>query len=895
MKNSKFSSGKIKGWIGFYSNKNIRGWVMNSAATEQRYDIQVSVGDVKSTIIAANEYREHLEQKGLGDGKYGFSFTLPASSKILSSETPVTITAIPSGEVLARKTLYELVGYEGPAPSQAANGSYIPAAEIVAEDRTFTGWVGAFASRRISGWLSDNGDTQKSQTVIVEVGDHRSPPILASEHRDHLTERDFGSTNLGFTYVIPEHVNVARGEGVRVLTEIGTSTGVSALIESGYDKFVDMKISRSTSSKFPRRKQEDSVLLWCPIAVCGLTTQLEQVTAILKAEKVKYHISYHVAPKIEHPELEHWIEPRDIDSPKMVLYFERFVAFDRGFEGSFKVFYVNLDWLSDTFLGLARTNADVILAPVSYRKELLEETFPSQKVIYLPWPSAIEPQVEGIKSTSVDHHAGKINVLYIGNDYSLNSRKSPEAVVEAITSYAGDNLIFDLKFRSTLPPEVKDKLVSCKSVRTIIDYPVESEVIAELHSLADVSIIPNECEGNGLSILEAWAFEVLPAVLDGHPMRDVADEMSALFIGCEQYGWKEKTPVYRTSSADILALFERLDHKTLSEMRPGLIARKNELKARKIVMRNVLRGLVHASGIRNKSQRLRIEAAHEVDQKSGSAGAYQLMFGSQQHRDLLPQAKSVDVIMTTSRRPDHLARSLPALVQAIERSPYKHRLFLAVDGLDEDTATIMREYKDALDVVLFTKDRSGLPFTWNSIRDLHDNYVSRHESPADYLCYIQDDCLILEPDRYFSTMVDTAERASPSILGLVSGFHTEVHPGFAVGTLDDRTIIYSDSIDGKNFMGRPRTFKSITPLTWWFSDGMRRGNPGPVRGSHFDLWLWKESPNSLSVQKRINIILPDLTTHIANDAHSSTWNNDTSDANVQSRINEGRVYATRAG
>lgn len=269
------------------------------------------------------------------------------------------------------------------------------------------------------------------------------------------------------------------------------------------------------------------------------------------------------------------------------------------------------------------------------------------------------------------------------------------------------------------------------------------------------------------------------------------------------------------------------------------------------------------------------------------------MFGTHDHSYLTRVPRLIDVILTTSQRPEHLKQSLPRLARAMELSPYKHRLFVTVDGLDQETNQLLAEYGDIIDVVMYTRSRVGLPFTWNVIRSINDAYTMRTEEAADYLCYIQDDCLINNPMEYFATMAEVASEASPGILGLVSGFHTEVHPGFAEGTCNSHNIIFSDTIDGKNFMGRLKTFKSIMPLTWWFADGMRRGNPGPVRGSHFDLWLWKESPNSLTVQKKINIIIPKLTSHIASAASESTWNNDTSDDNTKSRIEAGRVYLTR--
>lgn len=860
------------------------------------------MGEVTSDTIVADEPRKHLRERKIGNGRFGFSFRLPTDATFTGDELVQIISASDEMEIVSRR-LKDLVSLSvahaevvaaqpEPTAAQPANQATASEIEEMGDRAEFVGWLGTFASRRISGWISSKSRPNEPQQIIIRVGDHKSPPILANEERQHLESSGRPVTSLGFSYTLPNSLPIRREDIVEVLQVDGAPTGVELQLDKANDRFFDISKPSSIRSKFPRAKQEDAVLLWCPISVSGLTTQLEQVTEILRAEKIRYYISYHIAPSIDHPEVANWVNPKDIDSPKVVFYFERFAAFDRGFDSAFKIFYVNLDWLSDGFIGLARTYADIILAPVTFRQDYLERLFPNQKVLHLPWPSSIEPDDDNLNARAPAQD-GKINVLYVGNDYAENSRKSPFPVVEAILAYQGDNIEFHLKFRTPLPADVREKLEACSRVKTIIDAPTDRSVISSLHLQADVALIPNECEGNGLSLLEAWAFGVIPAVLRGHPMTDSADDESAFFIDCEQYGWREKTPVYRTTSQQVLEFFQRIDHSEINKRQSGIAQKIAELQARKIALKMAVRELMHVGGIRNKKVRLQVEAAHLLDDGTGQSKAQKLLFGNSQHRQFVRTARLVDVIMTTSQRPDHLRRSLPALIKAMELSPFRHRFFVAIDGLDEETSAMLNQFKSAIDVVLYTKSRAGLPFAWNSIRTLNENLTVRTEEAADYLCYIQDDCLINDPSEYFSAMVDMASAASPAFLGLVSGFHTDVHPGFATGRYLGYDVIFSDSIDGKNFMGRPSTFRRISPLTWWFSDGMRRGNPGPIRGSHFDLWLWKESPNSLAVQQRINVIIPKLTSHIASDPTESTWNNDTSDANTQARKEAGRIYITR--
>lgn len=659
--------------------------------------------------------------------------------------------------------------------------------------------------------------------------------------------------------------------------------------------------SRTTSeapkkSLSPRDRQDQIILLWAPISTAGLTVQLEQVTELLEKNKFPYKISYHMQPRVDHPLRKHWIEPRDIDSPKMVIYFERFVQFDRGFEGAFKVFYMNLDWLSDKTLSLAKVHAKAVLCPTPYRMEELSETFQNSQVLHLPWPANFEPRDSEIKTDPKE----PIRVLYVGNDYDDHSRKHPYEVVEAIQRLTRTDIVFDLKFRSALPQDVKDSLNQNSQVNTVIDWSTDYDAMKELYTTADINLIPNACEGNGLSILEAWASGTVPAVLDGHPMKDVTSAENSFRISCEETGKQEYAPYHKTTADDILAFLDRLTWDEVREKKEVVRGMAPELVDRKKRLEEALCSYALLSGIRTKGLRMRVAQAHlprghEKDNWKLRFGkrVSDLMLSEEGQSTLLRKPKLIDVMLTTSQRPWCLRDSLAQLIQAMRMSPYDHRLFVAIDTLDPGTLSIINQYSAEIDQVLWTKERHGLPYTWNSLNDLQRNTVNRSELKPDYICYIQDDCFIKEPASYFARMVGLASECMPGYLGFVSGYYTEVHPGFADFEWKGNRVIASDSIDGKNFMGTPEVMASVGPLSWWFSDGLRRGNPGPVRGSHFDLWQWKESPNSLSTQYRISLVLPDLCSHTAARASDSTWNNDTTDEAVQSRIELEKVYHTR--
>ena len=646
----------------------------------------------------------------------------------------------------------------------------------------------------------------------------------------------------------------------------------------------------------PRERQDNVVLLWAPISTAGLTIQLEQVAKILKKQKFNFKISYHIQPRIDHPLCEYWIEPSDIDRPTLVIYFERFVAFDRGFDAAFKVFYMNLDWLSKREISLARTHADVVLCPTPYLLDDLSKTFSNSKVVHLPWPAAFPPRRKPAKLTT----KRPLKVLYVGNDFDEQSRKHPFQVIEAIKRLKRDDIVFDLKFRQPLPPDLRAELLANPRVDQLIDWSTDHSVVESLYAEADINLIPNACEGNGLSILESWASGTIPAVLDGHPMKDVTSEQNSYRIACVQDGHQEYAPYYRTTADDILAFLEGLDTDAVSDKSETIGQMAGALVAREKKLAEAITSFALIAGMRTQGIRLRLLESHKSSKAfpdtTPRAGARvkELMFSDEGQSTFKRSPKHVDVMLTTSRRPWCLRESLISLLQAMRLSPFDHRLFVAIDTLDPGTLAVINEFSFEIDQVLWTKDRHGLPYTWNSLKDLLRNTINRSEIKPDYVCYIQDDCLIKDPGLYFEKMVGIASEAMPGYLGFVSGFYTEVHPGFADFDWKGNRVIASDSIDGKNFMATPEVLESIGQLTWWFKDGMRRGNPGPVRGSHFDLWQWKEAPNSLTSQYRISLILPDLCTHIAMRASDSTWNNDTTDEATQKRLDASRIYVTRS-
>ena len=620
---------------------------------------------------------------------------------------------------------------------------------------------------------------------------------------------------------------------------------------------------------------EVDVLLYCPVAPAGLTIQATQITRIFDKHGISYQLTYYVPPEWpDHPLAEHWVPRARIARPRLMIFMERVDTSLPFFHDTPRVMYTNLDWLKEKDFPWARQYMQVVLHPVDYRLDFIRESFVNARTHLVKWPPV--SCIESVNDREMQHSNDDavINVLYVGNDYDEDSRKHPREVVGAVLSCCNPRLRFSLKFRSALPARIERRLRACDKVEYLSTEILSDEAIEDLYRNADINLIPNASEGNGLSIIEAAAKGVVPAVLDGYPMKTVVDETCGYLLACEELGQKREGTEYRVTEKSLQEFLNGITLEGLKIRRRGLGELQTDLRERTRNLESTLVGLAN-------SQRL------------PAATPPTAATVAEARRRYWKDPKLVDVYLSTYRRADNLAETLPRLMQACAASPYEHRVTILVDALDNDTYAILKDYVGQIDIVATTAQR-GLPFLFNMLHDHQHNQALRTERHPDFINYIQDDCLIQAPEIFFETLVNCYlcfNAYEP--IGYVSGYYTRVHPGFEKTRFQNLTAILSDSIDGKHFLAPTHVFDRVGKLTWYFEDGMRRGNPGPLRGSHFDLWQWDESPNATSKQGLVNVVLPGLCTHTADHPDQSTWANDTTDEYIETRIGQGRVYQTR--
>ena len=622
---------------------------------------------------------------------------------------------------------------------------------------------------------------------------------------------------------------------------------------------------KNTSSKI----NKINVLIYGPISTCGLTTQVRQLVEILDKNKLTYEITYYSKPTLKNSSLlKNYRDIKDVSKPELIFFFERFHTNIPYFSEAKKMYYVNLDWLDNCSFKNARLYADIVMLPTEYKFSEFSSLFVNSNTHMIPWPSIFpmhEARIDALQS---------VRILYIGNNYDKKSRKHPVEVVDAILNCTNPALKFTLKFIKKPPSKIMKKLIESKNVESVKYGHLTSLEMQDLYSNSDINLIPNSSEGNGLSILESVSNGVVPVVLDGFPMKKIVNKDFCYFIKCEDDGFIRFMPKYKTTALDISNFFSSINTIELNK-------KKNQLK---------------------KFQKILTAREEEIERFFVSSFQF-LKIGERYIKggdSLLGKGKvdirkkTVDVYMTTHLRADKLQESLESLMVACRNSPFEHRINILVDKLDQPILKIISKYLDDISIVS-TNNKLGLPFMINLVHD-HVKLISeRTERKSDFVCYIQDDCVIQNTKGYFIELIGALESiGAKEPVGYVSGFHCKIHPGFEKGLYNGNTIIKSDTIDGKNFLAKTSTFLSIGKLSWYFDDCDKRGNPGPVRGSHFDLWQWKESPNSLMKQGLYNIIFPGFCTHSAKTKYESCWNNDTSDANVEKRIELSNIYKTRS-
>ena len=95
--------GDIIGWVGLKPGRIVGGWAANAASSGTALTVRVTVGDWTSEPLAANEYRQHLNERNIGTAWHGFSVSLPDTLNLSAGQQiVVTVDDHPGARITAR-------------------------------------------------------------------------------------------------------------------------------------------------------------------------------------------------------------------------------------------------------------------------------------------------------------------------------------------------------------------------------------------------------------------------------------------------------------------------------------------------------------------------------------------------------------------------------------------------------------------------------------------------------------------------------------------------------------------------------------------------------------------------------------------------------------------------
>ncbi len=241
-----------------------------------------------------------------------------------------------------------------------------------------------------------------------------------------------------------------------------------------------------------------------------------------------------------------------------------------------------------------------------------------------------------------------------------------------------------------------------------------------------------------------------------------------------------------------------------------------------------------------------------------------------------------DIIITTYNRKEFLKITIESL---IEKTGVNYRLFIFDDCSTDGTQEYLLSLKfPQLKEIHLGNNKMGVVGgfnnLWNTVR-----FYDRFFEDVKYLCYLQDDCEILEYD-WLNILIEFYEELNVEHnIGFFSAYDSYWHPFVKRMRYKNRDIYFKISTSAQNLIAEKSFWKSINyeegEIPRLNPDGSVRGYPNKGRGSHIDIYLTgcmtgsifvpkNASPNCSYLQKKKIMVIP-MIKHLGEDKGHSTW------------------------
>ncbi|MCF2504696.1 T9SS type A sorting domain-containing protein [Dyadobacter sp. CY107] len=157
----------------------IKGWVWNSDFPDAAQTIELVEGTTVHATITADNFRQDLQNNGLGTGKYGFSIVPPLSLKDGKAH---------SLSVRIKDSKYVLSG---------------SAKSIFCSAPNFGGTFEIADCNQIKGWVLDKNYPNVALTIELIEGSTVHASVLANVYREDVKNAGFGTGYYGFNFQLP--------------------------------------------------------------------------------------------------------------------------------------------------------------------------------------------------------------------------------------------------------------------------------------------------------------------------------------------------------------------------------------------------------------------------------------------------------------------------------------------------------------------------------------------------------------------------------------------------------------------------------------------------------------------------------------------------------------------
>ena len=631
--------------------------------------------------------------------------------------------------------------------------------------------------------------------------------------------------------------------------------------------YLKNKYLNSKSQKLVMNKKKSIInkenLILCPIGYGGLTNQLNVVVKYFISNNIHFNITWHAKPEINSELNSFFIDYKEAQliKYKTVFYFEKFPIY---WKEACNIFYINIDQLSKTDLHYSKIYADYILYPIDYRSDLFSKIYKNKFFINLKW-------YYGNNKSDLDKIGlsdEKIRILYIGKNTHISDRKNLNKVISAISKIKDLKYIFTLKLVGDLDLFNHFKIEFNNNVEIITGYLSDVE-IKNLYLNADICLLPNSSEGNGLTILESLQYKCVPIVINGEPMKTILNKDIAYFINYESKKRKKYAFHYDIHFSEIVKTIRSIDKSEVS---------KKIQSIEKI-----------------KFTELQNEFAHTLEDliihctKNSKFEIKDILTARKSNFSHLKKVRNIYLVISSYKRFEFFKKTFDQLYTLIKKSNDNFYIDIYIDP-DDKTKKLYLDYLSNFNVsITYNQQTLGLSFLMNVIKNKIDNLELKFNQSFDYVCYFQDD-LIINKDSLFDDFINFYENhINQNKVLFLTGFGNEIHPGFFHTEINDEKVILSRSIDGKNFFTSKKKFLQINNQSYYDNKLRKHGNPGPARGSNFDLWLWRDNPYSKNF---FNVILPNYIDVIeeSKNIKMSTWYNDETELNIQKRKSQNNIY-----